>query len=85
MSSNASSEGRPGGGPRLRGGAGGASILERIKAHDKNKDGKITRQEASEQFRRRMFDRIDSNGDGVIDEAELKKLAERFRAGRRRL
>lgn len=81
----AASAGRPGGGPRRRGGAGGASILERIKAHDKNKDGKITRQEASEQFRRRMFDRIDSNGDGVIDEAELKKLAERFRAGRRRL
>jgi len=60
---------------------GAGRFIERIKAQDKNRDGKITKQEASGQLLQR-FNRIDTNGDGVIDQAELKKLAERFRGGR---
>ena len=56
---------------------GAGRFIERIKAYDKNRDGKITKQEASGQLLQR-FNRIDANGDGVIDQAELKKLAERF-------
>ena len=60
---------------------GAGRFIERIKAQDKNRDGKITKQEASGQLLQR-FNRIDTNGDGVIDQAELKKLAERFAGGR---
>jgi hypothetical protein len=60
---------------------GGGNILEKIKSYDKNKDGKITKAEASGPLAQR-FARIDSNGDGVIDETELKRLAERIGRGR---
>ena len=44
--------GRPGGfgGPGGNRGNFAAEFIKRLMAHDKNKDGKITRQEASEQF-----------------------------------
>ena len=44
---------------------------------DKNKDGKITKAEATGPFAR-MFSRVDANSDGVIDEAELKRMSSRF-------
>jgi len=65
--------------PNRRPGRG--NFLERIQAYDKNQDGKITHAEASGQLARR-FVRIDTNGDGVIDQPELTQLANRI--GRRR-
>jgi len=62
--------------PRGRG-----NPVERIKALDKNKDGKITKAEATGPFAR-MFSRVDANSDGVIDEAELKRMSSRFGGGR---
>jgi len=53
-------------------------MLDRIKANDKNGDGKITKEEAGDQLKR-FFDRIDANADGVIDESELNTFGERFR------
>ena len=55
----------------------GGDFLERIKSLDKNKDGKITKDEATGPFSR-MFTRLDANRDDVIDEAEIKRAAERF-------
>ena len=39
-------------------------------SNDKNKDGKVSRDEAPEGMQN-FFDRIDANGDGFIDQAEL--------------
>ena len=61
--------------------AGRGTLLERIQEHDKNRDGKITRVEASGPLAQR-FARMDANGDGVIDQGELRQLANRI--GRRR-
>jgi hypothetical protein len=60
---------------------GRGNPVERIKAMDKNRDGKITKAEATSPFAR-MFSRVDSNSDGVIDEAELKRMSSRFGGGR---
>jgi len=57
-------------------------LLERIKANDTNGDGKISNDEASERLKR-VFDRIDANRDGALDEAELQKFVERIRSRRR--
>src|SRR5205807_7056903 len=49
-------------------------IVERIMSFDKNKDGKVTKDELPE----RMQDLIakgDANKDGALDNAEIKKLA----------
>src|SRR5206468_3855076 len=70
---------RPGPAPGGRGGAarGGLSvesIIERILSFDKNKDGKVTKDELPE----RMQDLIakgDTNKDGALDREEIKKLA----------
>jgi len=62
--------------PRRRG-----NPIDRIKAQDKNRDGKITKAEASGPLLQR-FRQFDANGDGVIDEAELERLTARFRGGR---
>jgi Ca2+-binding EF-hand superfamily protein len=52
-------------------------LLARWKESDKNGDGKWTKDEVPERAAER-FAQIDTNGDGVIDEAELKKMAEGF-------
>ena len=56
-------------------------FIARIKAGDKNGDGRITKEEASDGLKR-FFARIDTDGDGVIDEAELKRLQARRGRGR---
>lgn len=61
--------------PRRRG-----NPIDRIKAQDKNRDGKITKAEASGPLLQR-FRQFDGNSDGVIDEAELERLTARFRGG----
>lgn len=63
--------GRPGGG---RGGDP-KEMIERFKGFDKNKDGKLSKDELPE-FLQQQFERGDANKDGFLDEAEIKKLAE---------
>src|SRR5207247_11408038 len=61
------------GGPG-RGGLSVDEIVEHIMSFDKNKDGKITKDE----LRERMQDLIakgDTNKDGALDRDEIKKLA----------
>lgn len=61
--------------------APGREILARLREADKDGDGKISRDEAPERLRP-LFERIDANGDGKLDETELRQMAERFQ-GRR--
>lgn len=71
---------RPGGG----GGDFAASFVRRIMENDKNKDGKISKEEMPERGREN-FDASDTDKDGFLSEAELKKSIEerfsRFRQG----
>lgn len=53
-------------------------MMERIKAMDKDGNGKIERSEVSEEMLR-MFKRLDANGDGVAVEKEIKAFQERMR------
>jgi hypothetical protein len=75
-------EGRPDGarrpGEQGRRGSGGGDFIKRILENDKNKDGKITKDELPERMQR-IFNFADANNDGVLDKAELQKMAERFR------
>src|SRR5205807_10354311 len=64
----------PGGPGRPGRGLGADAMVERIMSFDKNKDGKITKDELPE----RMHDLItkgDTNKDGALDRDEIKKLA----------
>jgi len=84
----------PGGGfrPRQGGGAGGLrgpgpggpngarNLVERIMGLDRDGDGKLAKEELPDRLQR-AFERIDTNGDGAIDRAEVEAVAERF-AGR---
>ena len=38
-----------------------------MKLLDRNRDGKLQEQEVPERFRERLFDFLDSNGDGELD------------------
>ena len=53
------------------------SFAERLKQMDTNGDKKISKDEVPEQLQR-MFDRLDPNSDGFIDETEIKAMEERF-------
>jgi hypothetical protein len=64
------------------GGAGGGNFVERIMGNDKNKDGKVTKEELPENAQG-FFDRLDANKDGALDKAELEKAAEGFGRGGR--
>ena len=48
-------------------------MIKRIMSFDKNKDGKLSKDELPRPLQR-MFDRADTNKDKVLDKAELKKL-----------
>jgi hypothetical protein len=50
-------------------------IIARMMAFDKNKDGKLTRDEITDPRLLRLFDRADTNKDGVVTQEELKALA----------
>ena len=54
-------------------------MMERIKAMDKDGNGKIERSEVSERMRN-MFKRLDANGDGVADKKEIKAFQKRMRS-----
>jgi Ca2+-binding EF-hand superfamily protein len=48
---------------------------------DKNKDKKISREEFPSQFPPQMFDRLDTNHDGFIDEEEWNAMRRNFGGG----
>lgn len=59
---------------KMAGGAGGkgdgsGKVMEMIKRSDADGDGKVTREEWP--GRPQMFDRMDKNGDGILDEADF--------------
>jgi hypothetical protein len=66
------------------------AIVSRLMAFDKNKDGKLTRDEITDERLLRLFDRADANKDGVVTKDELVALATKLAAeetaggGRRR-
>jgi len=71
--------GRPGGpGGADRPGRGG--LAERLMSFDKNKDGKVDKDELPEQMQR-ILRRADTNGDGAINTEEAQKLGEQFPRG----
>ena len=51
------------------------SIVEYLMSFDKNKDGKLTREEVTDARVLRLFDRADTNKDGVVTRDELTALA----------
>jgi hypothetical protein len=61
---------------RFRGGRGPAvdAIVERIMSFDKNKDGKVTKDELPERMQH-LIARGDTNKDGALDRDEIRKLA----------
>jgi hypothetical protein len=74
-------DGPPGPGGDSRGGKSLAdSIVDRMMAFDKNNDGKLTRDEITDQRLLRMFDRADTNKDGVVTKEELIALAKKLAA-----
>ncbi len=52
-----------------------SSVVKRMMAFDKNKDGKLTRDEITDTRLLRLFDRADTNKDGVVTREELIALA----------
>jgi hypothetical protein len=61
-------------------GGNSAAFVERIMGNDKNKDGKVTKDELPENAQG-MLDRLDENKDGALDKAELERAGQGF--GRR--
>ena len=70
--------GRPGERSPQGGRSPGGFSVERLMSYDKNKDGKVSRDEMPAQMRR-MLDRADSNNDDAIDEKEARAIESRFR------
>jgi len=63
------------GGPGGQGGQGGAQFRQRLMESDANGDGNIQKDEVPERMQG-MFDRMDGNADGVLDEQELSAAAQ---------
>ena len=55
-----------------------SSLVERMMAFDKNKDGKLTRDEITDERLLRLFDQADANKDGVVTKEELTALAKKM-------
>lgn len=76
-------KGKRGDGPP-RGGAGKAfdkdAFFNRLMAFDKNKDGKLTKDEITDERLLRLFDRADADKDGVVTKEELTALAAKLAA-----
>jgi Spy/CpxP family protein refolding chaperone len=54
------------------------AIVARMMAFDKNKDGKLTKDEITDTRLLRLFDRADANHDGVVTREELTALAQKM-------
>ncbi|MFO0842951.1 MAG: EF-hand domain-containing protein [Gemmataceae bacterium] len=57
---------------------GGSSLVERMMAFDKNKDGKLTKDEITDERLLRLFDMADANKDGEVTKEELTALAKKL-------
>jgi hypothetical protein len=55
-------------------------IVKRMMAFDKNKDGKLTKDEVTDVRLHRLFDQADTNKDGVVTKEELIALAAKLEA-----
>lgn len=55
------------------GGGPPAFSAERLFRFDRNKDGKVSKDEIPESFRNRVLERVDANRDGVIEKSEAEK------------
>jgi len=66
-------------GPGGRGGRGVSDndLVERVMAYDKNKTGKVTKEDLPERMQH-LVDMGDTNKDGALDREELKALAARM-------
>jgi len=53
------------------------SFVDRMMSFDKNKDGKLTKSEITDDRLLRLFDRADADKDGTVTKQELTALAER--------
>src|SRR5258706_15280920 len=53
-----------------------SNAVARLMAFDKNKDGKLTREEVTDERLRSLFERADANKDGVVTKAELTSFFE---------
>ena len=61
---------------RRRGGGGARNLMQ----YDADGDGKVSRAEVPESMQS-FFDRLDTNGDGFIDAAEIAAMRSRFQQG----
>ncbi|MDB5175007.1 MAG: hypothetical protein JWN51_3780 [Phycisphaerales bacterium] len=57
-----------------------SSVVTRMMAFDKKKDGRITRDEVTDNRLLRLFDQADANKDGVVTKEELTALAAKLEA-----
>jgi hypothetical protein len=57
-----------------------SSIVTKMMAFDKNKDGKLTKDEVTDTRLHRLFDLADANKDGVVTKEELMALAAKMEA-----
>src|SRR5581483_1229175 len=77
----------PQGPPGGFGGGGGGGMrqfqMPQFKDLDKNKDGKLSKDEIPSQFPPQAFDRLDTNHDGFIDENEWNAMRNRMGGGGR--
>ncbi len=67
----------PGGGKGKKGKGKGFDVeatVTQMMAFDKNKDGKLTKAEVTDERLHRLFDRADANKDGVVTRDELTEL-----------
>src|SRR4051794_34955593 len=53
---------------------GESPLVTRMMAFDKNKDGKLTREEITDERLLRLFDQADTNKDGIVTKEELTAL-----------
>ena len=88
-------DGNPDGGPGMaigtdtdppRGGGGRPkfdpqAFVKRIMDNDKNKDGKLTKDEMDSDRSKRFFDRADADKDGTVTDEEVKKAVASFSRG----
>ncbi len=72
------------GAPKGKGEGGGGRITEFLKRADTNADGKISHEEFNDFSKRDngdRFSKMDANGDGFVDQAEMSQIGERLREG----